>query len=99
MARDTVRHRIDAIIRGAVVEGIQPGDDAVLRSLLGVATEDDIVAILNAFFDVELVTQYVYDQFVDRGGSWNEGVRRRLVEALFFCGLDAEADSVMATLT
>ena len=84
---DQVRRIIDASTR----VGIDAADEAVLRSILHSASEKDVGLLLDEFFDVELIVRALFDEFLDRGTTWDATVHRRLFEALIFCGLDEEA--------
>jgi hypothetical protein len=94
----TINDRVRRIVTAAVQDGIDAADQAVFRSLLRELTEADVVPLLDEFFDVEMVTQGIFDEFVDRGREWDVGARERLAEALFFHGLDEDAERVQATL-
>jgi len=95
---DTISDRVRRIIDSASDNDIQPADLAVLQSVLSELDESGAKSLLVEFFDVEIVTRGVYDAFVGRGHAWNADIRSRLAEALFFCGLDLEADAVLATI-
>ena len=90
--------RIREIVNAAVADGFDPGERAVLESILGNVEGEGFVPLLNEFFDFEPLTLAVYEQFRARGTNWPQAVRVKLAEALFFCGCDDEADGVLAGL-
>jgi hypothetical protein len=78
--------------------GLLTGDEVVLRSLLNQVTDDEVSRLLENFFDVEPLTLAIFEVFQVRGATWGLEVRAKLAESLTFCGLDIEAQRVIATL-
>jgi hypothetical protein len=93
-----VYDRIRELILTGLEDGLHPGDEAMLRSNLREATHADLYALVEAFFDVELLVVAIYEQFRADGSRWPSNLREKLVESLTFCGLDAQAEQVSATL-
>jgi len=99
---ETPYARISSIIANADGGEIEPGDFAVLLSLVTEISESEISAVLREFFDIEPLTLAFFDRFRARGTEWSRATRQTLLEALVFCGHDEEADymmSVQANLT
>lgn len=72
------------------------GDMAVLFSIVTEMSESEILAVLDEYFDAEPLTMALFDRFRSGQTQWGERVRQKLLEALIFCGCDAEADYMMS---
>ena len=97
-AKSDAYERVRRLLGHTAETAIQPGDEAVLRSILQEATPAELYAALETFFDIEPLTLGVYEEFLARGSDWEPSVRERLTRALFFCGFDKEANEVLTTL-
>jgi hypothetical protein len=95
---DSSLARMREIVNAAVTDEFDPGDRAVLESICASVEGAGFSPILEEFFDFEPLTLAVYEQFRARGTDWPQTVRAKLAEALFFCGRDEEADSVLGGL-
>lgn len=89
---ETPYGRMGSIIAGADGGVIEPGDFAVLLSLVAEISDSEISAVLSEFFDIEPLTMAIFDQFRAQGTEWSRATRQKLLEALIFCGYDEEAD-------
>jgi hypothetical protein len=82
------------VIRAWIADAPSPGPTAdlvTIRSGLLRADDADLEVILKEFFDVEPIVIEVNDVIAERSKPIAEGLRRRLVEALLFHGLDDAA--------
>lgn len=97
-SRGSSYDRIRQIVTMDIDVELQPGDEAVLRSIIHELTDAEASTVLDDFFDVEPLTLAIYDEFLTRGSNWGSALRERLAKALFFCGFDTQAQNVLATL-
>ena len=91
--------RIRDLTERRAASELPPDDEAVLQSIVAELTYADLSAILEEFFDDELVALVVYEQFIEQGKTWNSRLRDKQAESLTSRGLDEEAEAVRIILT
>lgn len=82
------------LIRTWIADAPEPGpaaDFAMIQSGLLRANDAELERILREFFDCEPIVTEVYDVIRDRAAPIPDGLRKQLVEALIFHGLDDAA--------
>ena len=93
-----MRSELSQVIRDWISEAPSPGPTAdlvAIRSGLLRATDSELAAILQEFFDVEPIVVEVNEVVSGRDSPVTEDLRKRLVEALLFHGMDDAASEFL----
>ena len=91
-------NELASLIRTWIADAPSPGpaaDFAMIQSGLLRASDAELEAILREFFDCEPIVVEVNEVVSARDASPSEGLRKQLVEALVFHGLDDAASAYL----